>query len=97
LIGASPGALHFADLEGWNDGRLEAHDTGGWRIEPLYFARRRQFGAEPRPLSLHSLAVRQFETQAARHETFDPELVAQLRRKAAMIGLVFKPSRFIGF
>ena len=91
LIGASAGALHFADFEAWNDGRPEAHDTGGWRIEPLYFERRRPFGEEPRPLSLHSLAVREFETRAPRQEAVDPEFVAQLRRKAAMIRLLFKP------
>jgi hypothetical protein len=51
LIGAPAGALHFADLEGWNDGRMGAQDVGGWRIEPLRFERRRQFGAEPRALS----------------------------------------------
>jgi hypothetical protein len=95
LIGAPAGALHFVDLEGWNDGRLEAQNVGGWRIEPLYFERRRQFGEAARPLSLHSLAIREFETRAARQEELAPEFVAQMRRQAQIIGLLFKPLQWV--
>src|SRR5438128_1903587 len=95
LIGAPAGALNFADLERWNNGRLDACEVGGWRVEPAYFERRRQFGEGPRPLILHSLAVREFESRELRHAAPDPEIADRLRTQARIIGIVFKPLQWI--
>jgi hypothetical protein len=93
IIDAPAGGLYFDVVEDWNEGRLETRTAAGWKIEPLFFERRRPLNEEPRSLELHSRAVRSWERQPSRHGqaiSLNPEFQARLRA----IGFMFKVLTF---
>lgn len=95
LIGASTGALHHADFDFRNVGPDVPREIEGWRIETLFFEKRRQLGEEPPGQILHSLVAREFEVREPRRSV-DPELEENLLRQVRIIGLLFKPLTWIG-
>jgi hypothetical protein len=94
-LGASAGSLHHGDFDFRSDGPGSPKEIAGWRIETLFFERRRQLGEDPPGQILHSLSVREFETREAR-QSLDPESVRNLRRQIGIISLLFKPLTWIG-
>ncbi len=96
LIGASAGALHFNDFDFRNSGSPGPKELAGWRVETLFFERRRPFGEEPPGPILHSLVVRQFETRE-RGPVVAPEFVKSMERQAQLISLLFKPLAWLAF